>query len=120
MRYLLSGTPTVELFAASFNNRANKSTIIPIKVEGTGYVVYKTSYPFAYEENFGIYSKNDKRECWTASPGSDTFRQVYVSYDNSCRYFSDASDVRSHSIWVRPVVCILTSVFDSKYVLANE
>ncbi len=121
MLYLQYGSPTIELFVASYNNRANHSNAIPIEVGDYGYIDYKTDFPFQFGENHGIYSKNDSHEWWIASPGYryGAKSQIYVSYNSSCRYFS-SSYVDYNAEWVHPVVCMHTSVFNSKYTLVDE
>ncbi len=122
MLYLPFGSPTIELFAASYNNRANKTNTIPIEVTEYGYVDYNASIPIQFEDNYGIYSKNNNAEWWIASPGTDfsDISLIYVNYINTHSYLASASHVNSNSENVRPIVCIPTSVFNSKYTLANE
>lgn len=113
MLYLPSGSPTAELFAASYNNRSNKSNIIELKLGTYGYAKNTSSNWLKPEDNHGIYNKSTSSYWWLASPddgGSSC--ELYVYGDDG--YFSGGF-VDRVPLAVRPLVCIPTSVFNSKY-----
>ena len=115
MLYLPSGSPTAELFAASYNNRSNKSNTNTIKLElGTyGYTENTGNGWLSVNDNHGIYNKSTSSYWWLASPyGNRSDCELYV-YGG--RGFFDNGYVVSNSDAVRPLVCIPTSVFNSKY-----
>lgn len=117
MLYLPSGSPTAELFAASYNNRSNKSNTntITLGLGTSGYKENTSSGWLSVNDNHGIYNKSTSSYWWLASPynhiGSSTFG-LRVNGNNG--YFSD-NRVDYNSNAVRPLVCIPTSVFNSKY-----
>lgn len=120
MPCLPSGSPTAELFAASYNNRSNKSKTIELGLGTYGYTENTNRHSddwFKPEDNHGIY--NNGSHWWLASPyfyrDGD---ELIVSYGGDFSY----SEVASSLVAVRPLVCIPTSVFDSKYAtsLVNE
>ena len=115
MLYLPSGSPTAELFAASYNNRSNKSNTNTIKLGlGTyGYTKNTSSGWLSVNDNHGIYNKSTSSYWWLASPGYDnSSSELYVYGSNGC--FNYAL-VFGDTLAVRPLVCIPTSVFNSKY-----
>ena len=110
------GTPTVELYAASFNATAsmNGATAITLQVGTYGYesnttaeLQLQTSY------NHGIY--NNGNYWWLASPGNDnTNLEITV---NAAGFFTNTvANLGSRAI--RPIVCIPTSIFNSEYLLS--
>lgn len=113
MLYLPSGSPTAELFAASYNNRSNKSNIIELEPGTKGYTGNTSSNWLKTEDNHGIYNKSTSSYWWLASPsnGGSTI-ELHVNGGNG--YF-DNNYVDNGSEAVRPLVCIPTSVFNSKY-----
>ena len=116
MLYLPSGSPTAELFAASYNNRSNKSNIIELELGTYGYTKKTSSNWLKPEDNHGIYNKSTSSFWWLASPGSDSssyrgFELVVDGYVGGVGY----GNVGYNSHAVRPLVCIPTSVFNSKY-----
>lgn len=114
MLYLPSGSPTAELFAASYNNRSNKSNIITLGLGTYGYTQNTDNGWLSVNDNHGIYNKSTLSTWWLASPASlgDSTYELYVH--GSGGYFS-GSYVVGRSFAVRPLVCIPTSVFNSKY-----
>ncbi len=118
MLYLLSGSPTAELFAASYNNRSNKSNTITLELGTKGYTDNTDNGWLSVNDNHGIYNKSTSSNWWLASPGneSDTNELVVFGYHG---YFSSDYYVESSSNAVRPLVCIPTSVFNSKYVTST-
>lgn len=115
MLYLPSGSPTAELFAASYNNRSNKSNTNTIKLElGTyGYTHNTGSGWLSVNDNHGIYNKSTLSYWWLASPNDNgSYLELYVHGNYGCFNSHDADD---GSGAVRPLVCIPTSVFNSKY-----
>ena len=115
MLYLPSGSPTAELFAASYNNRSNKSNTNTITLElGTyGYKENTKSDWLSVNDNHGIYNKSTSSAWWLASPSSRGSANELHVYGNDG--FFNGYDVDSNSNAVRPLVCIPTSVFNSKY-----
>ena len=113
MLYLPSGSPTAELFAASYNNRSNKSNTITLGVGTHGYTENTRDGWLSVNDNHGIYNKSASSNWWLASPGSDwsTAGLIARVWDGKFGYGS----VELGSIAVRPLVCIPTSVFNSKY-----
>ena len=115
MLYLPSGSPTAELFAASYNNRSNKSNTNTITLElGTyGYTDNTGSDWLSVNDNHGIYNKSTSSYWWLASPGNnDSTYELIVDGDSGYFHYRY---VDNYSGAVRPIVCIPTSVFNSKY-----
>lgn len=115
MLYLPSGSPTAELFAASYNNRSNKSNTNTITLElGTyGYTNNTGSDWLSVNDNHGIYNKSTSSTWWLASPyDGDSTSGLLVGGSGGC---FGGTDVGGSSYAVRPLVCIPTSVFNSKY-----
>lgn len=113
MLYLPSGSPTAELFSASYNNRSNKSNIIELELGNYGYAENTSSNWLKPEDNHGIYNKSTSSYWWLASPryiksGIGLYVVGNVGRFNGCNVGYD-------SYAVRPLVCIPTSVFNSKY-----
>lgn len=113
MLYLPSGSPTAELFAASYNNRSNKSNIIELELRDYGYTGNTSSNWLKPEDNHGIYNKSTSSYWWLASPRYSSGHFELVVYGNGGYFYGDY--VYSNSFAVRPLVCIPTSVFNSKY-----
>lgn len=109
MLCLQSGSPTAELFAASYNN-TGKSNTITLGLGTYGYTENTSSNWLKPEDNHGIYNKSTSSSWWLASPYSDG-RELYVNGGNG--YFDGYVDDDSNA--VRPLVCIPTSVFNNKY-----
>ena len=114
MLYLPSGSPTAELFAASYNNRSNKSNTITLELGTYGYKENTDSGWLSVNDNHGIYNKSTSSYWWLASP-SNANGSRFGLYVNG--YFGDfiVGSVDGDSHAVRPLVCIPTSVFNSKY-----
>lgn len=113
MPCLPSGSPTVELFAASYNNRSNKSNTIELEIGTYGYTENTGSNWLKPEDNHGIYNKSTSSNWWLASPnGSNSNSELDVSGGDG--YFG-SHHVGNYSLAVRPIVCVPTSVFNSKY-----
>ena len=114
MLYLPSGSPTAELFAASYNNRSNKSKTITLELGTYGYTNNTGNGWLSVNDNHGIYNKSTSSFWWLASPYSvsGSPNELYVNGRNGYFAFSYV-DVDSYA--VRPLVCIPTSVFNSKY-----
>lgn len=107
------GSPTAELFAASYNNRSNKSNPITLGLETYGYTENTGKDWLSVDDNYGIYNKSTTSFWWLASPyGNSSGNELDVDGDDG--YFNGGN---SHA--VRPIVCIPTSVFNSKYTLIN-
>ena len=117
MLYLPSGSPTAELFAASYNNRSNKSNTITLELGTSGYKENTDSGWLSVNDNHGIYNKSTSSYWWLASPSNTigTYSSGYqLNVKGSGGYFFNCY-VDRYSYAVRPLVCIPTSVFDSKY-----
>ncbi len=117
------GSPTIELFAASYNYRSNKTTnlINPTFTSGSYGYGHNTQVSWLQTgDNHGIYNKSTSLFWWLASP-NDANRSYGLSVIGPPGYFA-YSDVSNTSRTVRPIVCIPTSVFDDKYadLLVNE
>lgn len=117
MLYLPSGSPTAELFAASYNNRSNKSNTntITLKLGTYGYRQNTDRGWLSVNDNHGIYNKSTSSDWWLASPydgggASELLMRGFDGYFHDGNFFADRL-----SNAVRPLVCIPTSVFNSKY-----
>ena len=117
------GSPTVELYVKSFNATAKiiniDATLIPELgvgeygyTEGTVEDQLKTTY------NNGIYNKSTSSD-WLLSSPYYSSGEIFVK--GKLGYFG-SYEVTDTSYAVRPLVCIPTSVFNSKYLssLVNE
>lgn len=113
MLYLPSGTPTAELFAASYNNRSNKSNIIELGPGTYGYTQNTTNNWLEPGDNKGIYNQSTSSYWWLASPYDGHSSSGLIVY--GLGGFFNRGHVDNHSNAVRPLVCIPTSVFNSKY-----
>ena len=115
MLYLPSGSPTEELFAASYNNRSNKSNTITLGVGTYGYTQNTGSGWLSVNDNHGIYNKSTSSNWWLASPSNTASGSTgeWGVRGSSGDFISGGA--HSNSFAVRPLVCIPTSVFNSKY-----
>ena len=113
MLYLPSGSPTAELFAASYNNRSNKSNTITLELGTSGYTKNTGSGWLSVNDNHGIYNKSTSSNWWLASPYD--YDSTGVLYVNGGGGSFHGAHVDNLSFAVRPLVCIPTSVFNSKY-----
>lgn len=112
------GSPTVELYVASFNATAsaNSANQITLKVGTFGYTRNTTSNQLKTSYNYGIYNKSASSSWWIASPYSgNSSAELIVDGANGC--FNATVDSMPRGI--RPVVCIQTSVFNEKYTLSS-
>ena len=107
-------SPTMELYVNSFNATAstNGTSSIRLNVTGNGYYVVnnptlETSY------NWGIYNKDTASSWWIASPNWINANNVFT-VEMASKMFGGNTAV-SNSYAIRPIVCIPTSVFNSKY-----
>ena len=111
------GTPTIELFAESYNNRSNKSKTINLSTAYYGYRHNTSTNWLLSDENYGIYNKDKSLSFWLASPnGSYEKNGMAVTGGNGCFRYDEVS---SKSYPVRPIVCIQTPVFNSNYTLED-
>ena len=115
MLYLPSGSPTAELFAASYNNRSNKSNTITLGLGTFGYTQNTTNGWLSVNDNHGIYNKSTSSNWWLASPSNTASGSTgeWGVRGSSGDFISGGA--HSNSFAVRPLVCIPTSVFNSKY-----
>ena len=107
------GAPTVELFAASYNNTGKTNTIV-VDLGTAGYTYNVSSGWLSAGDNYGIYNKNGSSEWWISSPDRSDSMSIFVGE----RYGSFASSGVGMERSIRPLVCIQTSVFESKYALS--
>ena len=113
MLYLPSGSPTAELFVASYNNRSNKSNTITLELGTSGYTGNTGSDWLPGNDNHGIYNKSTSSTWWLASPnGYSSTSELKVGGNYG---FFSSGDVEGYSYAVRHLVCMPTSVFNSKY-----
>ena len=117
MLYLPSGSPTAELFAASYNNRSNKSKTITLGLGTYGYTANTGDGWLSVNDNHGIYNKSTSSYWWLASPYGD-FGSYELHVSGQSGYCS-GDYVVDASCAVRPLVCIPTPVFNSKYVTST-
>lgn len=116
MLYLPSGSPTVELFAASYNN-TEKSKTITLGLGKYGYTENTSSNWFETESNHEIYNKNSSY-WWLASPYYEGTNDELLAHGSYGKF--GATIVHNVSNAVRPLVCIPTSVFNSKYATVDD
>ena len=108
------GSPTVELYVASFNATAseNEATTITLGVGTYGYTEDVESNQLKTSYKYGIYNNGDY---WLASP--------YYDEDNKelgvSRYGFFTHYNGNFPYDVRPIVCIQTSVFNTNYTLSK-
>ena len=108
------GSPTVELYVKSFNETAstNKTDKITLSTGNYGYDI-TTVYEIDTTYNFGIYNRDLLTDLWISSPANYDGSIVNIFCDG---YMGMSGvDIESNLYSVRPVVCIPTSVFNSKY-----
>ena len=111
------GSPTAELFVASYNNRSNKSNTIILGLRIYGYTENTGKNWLSVDDNYGIYNKSTQSYWWLASPYYSSDSVLGVAATSG--YFG-SSRVDNNSIAIRPIVCIPTSVFNNKYMLENK
>ena len=115
------GSPTVELYVKSFNATAstNGANEITLDVGTYGYTQDTVIGQLKTTYNNGIYNKSELSKCWLASSYDASYLELDVL--GSYGRFGNG-DVTYGSYAVRPLVCIPTSVFNSKYLssLVNE
>lgn len=66
------GSPTIELFSASYNNRSNKSNTLTLSLGTYGYTTNVKANWFSVNDNYGIYNKSSSSYWWLASPYGGT------------------------------------------------
>lgn len=116
MQYLQYGSPTVELFAASYNNnRNNKTNTITLEIGTYGYKYNTNERWLNVEENHGIYNKRTSKNWWLASPSYSKGIGISVNGNGGSSGYFGLYHVSSDSLAICPIVCIPTSVFNNKY-----
>ena len=113
------GGPTIELYVSSFNATAsaNEATVINLELGTYGYNDNAVVNQLQTSYNYGIYNKSSSSYWWIASPDSSSNKsQQFVSGTRG--FFSNGTEVTWNS--VRPIVCIPTSIFNSKYLSSLE
>ncbi len=112
------GSPTAELFAASYN-ATGKSFKIELDLGQYGYMNNMFAEYLSVNANHGIYNKDSKLSWWIASPeGNQNYFAMVVQGEG--RFGNDYVNNGYVSNAVRPIVCIPTSIFNSKYTLDSE
>lgn len=108
------GSPSVELFAASYNNRSNKNKQITVDIGEDGYNISSTGW-LQNNENNGVYHKSPPAEIWLASP--HMYNMGLCGQRNAFGVYFDFSgiDVTINSLYIRPIVCIPSDIFNEKY-----
>ena len=110
------GSPTVELFIASFNATASKNKINTktLEIDSKGYE-HSDLKGFSQNYNYGIYNEGSE-SYWIASPSAGingSNFELIVRYNMN---IIDSCNFNNNYSWpVRPIVCIPTIVFNSKY-----
>lgn len=112
------GSPTIELYVASFNATAvslNSASQITLELDAYGYDPDASSGQLKTSYNYGIYNNNSS--WWLASP-------MYSGPAYGIAVYSGLSSFSVNSIpytsyGVRPIACIPTSVFNEKYTLVE-
>ena len=106
------GAPTIELYVASFNATANTNEIdeIILGTEEYGYTQNTADGQLQTSYRHGIYN-NGASGCYIASPSSSYYNNLLVVNNN--KLMNGGSVFATGK--VRPIVCIPTSVFNSKY-----
>lgn len=108
------GSPTLELLAASYNSAA-QGKVISFSAGNTGYSCRANDYFYSGICN-GIYGKNEP--WWLIAPeGSRNSENIGINGSLADLY---KYDIYTYSLPGRPVVCMLTSVFESKYLSTLE
>ena len=112
------GSPTIELYVASYNATANVNNRDNIYI-----FAYDNSYDYDLDNrietecNNGIYTKSsDVICCWIASPGLNN-KKLFSMPTNNGNYGQSGIAISGA---VRPIVCMPTSIFEEKYKLSNE
>ena len=111
MLSLRFGSPTAELFAASYNNTGKSETVIlKLGNSGYGYTNFTSGGFFKPEYNHGIYN-NGSSAPWLASPDSySPYCVVAASMDGWLVCGGTSTECA-----LRPVVCLPASIFNDKY-----
>ena len=115
------GSPTVDIFVASFNATAEAAGKSFIQTEaGTyGYKITGINSDFIDNRNNGIYGRDGGGYAnlyIMASPLTNIEGQSWVNGGNGL----GGHAVLGYSLNVRPVVCFRTSVFNANYTIASE
>lgn len=115
------GSPTLELFALSYNN-TEKDYDIQLKkynFSNAGYEDNTKDNCLKIEDNYGIYNKSTENTWWLASPGTRTEKSMNRDSQIICingeKGRIDIGFEYSNFKAIRPVVCISNEVFDKKY-----
>ena len=115
------GSPTAELFSASYNTMEEKEGIIEFTFDATsgdaGYRRKMDSDWLKTSHNYGIYNKSSNENWWLASP--------YAYSANGClQVQGDSGRVNGSYCFsnaaVRPIVCIQTATFNRNYTLIEN
>ena len=111
------GSPTIELYAASFNatcERVGKREMTFNDLVGNGYSLKLTSSGDLHTENGGIYNTGKSGCWWLASPWRNYSFYLWRVPEADGYFDQGGEDVR-HTNEVRPLVCFRNSVFNELY-----
>ena len=114
------GSPTAELYVASYNATAtaNGASSILLEVGTYGYIDDTKSNQLKTSYNFGIYNKSTSSNYWLASPSNSGDNREFMVLGALSTFMNNQVD-GNKSCAVRPIVCMKTSVFNLKYTLSN-
>lgn len=116
-------SPTVELFAKSYNQTHTNSNQLICTFETYGYKTNCANNWLVPNEFYGIYNINSSLTWWLSSPGSaGNNRGLYVFEGMGNINFYNVNNNFGDGCSIRPVVAIPTSTFNSQYAssLVNE
>ncbi len=117
-------SPTIELFAASYNSTGKSNTIV-LDSSSYGYTYNIAANWLNVSDNYGIYNKEQSSSSswWLASPG-DGWNPYSGGGNHGIIVYGYNSFTQTvelvGGLYVRPLVCIPTSKFNSKYTLIDE
>ena len=115
------GSPTLELYVASYNNASKtKENDIIIGTGNYGYTqnTEKGWIKFGDQDNHGIYTYRISytNNWWLASPDNNTDKTAYIVVGcNSGSGRLGTNYIGGNFNKLRPIVCIPTNTFNSKY-----
>lgn len=114
------GSPTIELFAKSYNATSklkNRGRQIDLTLGTYGYKDITDTGWLDSSYNNGIYKTDNESFWWLASPDdSDPNKELGVMEENGHLYEGGVNFPGS----VRPIVCFQTTVFNNKYELESQ
>lgn len=103
------GSPTIELWTASRNTKYITPIELHMETYGYGFSYNTTSNTMVYTSTaHGIYMKSSDNSYFIASPGKSG--SLYYLNGKTASLYSGTTNS-----FVRPIVCIPTSIFNDKY-----